>query len=214
MNDKRILVNLHKDIVLVTCVRIFCTTLFTNIIIKVVIQMHAFLMDHFSFLSSFSLLHSIYLIFFFFSDYLSSLFSIFLLLLSLSHLFFLYILLLLYTLCLYLFTCYFLSLSFFLAVFFSLLLQLSLYLSFYLFFPSCKLVKQCLILPGFNFHSGLIVLAGWKKSGIILYPTSYNIFKDWQSSTIASGILVRISTGFGFFIIISVLMMYSITVDV
>ena len=46
MNNKIVLVNLYKDIVLVTRVRIFCTTLFTNNNIKVVIQMHTFLMDH------------------------------------------------------------------------------------------------------------------------------------------------------------------------
>ena len=48
MNNKtkRTLVNLYKDIVLVTCVRIFCTTLFTNSNIKVMIQMLTFLIDH------------------------------------------------------------------------------------------------------------------------------------------------------------------------
>ena len=46
INNKRKLVNLYKDIVLVTRVRIFCTTLFTNNNIKVVIQINAFLMDH------------------------------------------------------------------------------------------------------------------------------------------------------------------------
>ena len=35
---------MYKDIVLVTHVRIFCTALFTNNNIKVVIQMHTFLM--------------------------------------------------------------------------------------------------------------------------------------------------------------------------
>ena len=40
-NNKRTLVNLYKYIALVTRVRIFCT----NNNIKVVIQMHAFLMD-------------------------------------------------------------------------------------------------------------------------------------------------------------------------
>ena len=45
INNKRTLVNLYKDIVLVTRARIFCTTLFTNNNIKVVIQMHTFLMD-------------------------------------------------------------------------------------------------------------------------------------------------------------------------
>ena len=49
MNNKRTLVNLYKDIVLVTRVRIFCTTLFTNNNIKVVIQIHTFLMDHITF---------------------------------------------------------------------------------------------------------------------------------------------------------------------
>ena len=46
MNNERTLVNLYKDIVWVTRIRIFCTTLFTNNNIKVVIQMHAFLFDH------------------------------------------------------------------------------------------------------------------------------------------------------------------------
>jgi hypothetical protein len=45
INNKRTLVNLYKDIVLVTRVHIFCTTLFTNNNIKVVIKMHTFLMD-------------------------------------------------------------------------------------------------------------------------------------------------------------------------
>jgi hypothetical protein len=45
MNNKRTLVLLYKDIVLVTSVHIFYTTLFTNNNIKVVIQMHTFLMD-------------------------------------------------------------------------------------------------------------------------------------------------------------------------
>ena len=45
INNKRTLVNLNKDIVLVTRLCIFCTTLFTNNNIKVVIQMHAFLFD-------------------------------------------------------------------------------------------------------------------------------------------------------------------------
>ena len=40
-------VYIYKAIVLVTSVRIFCTALFTNNNIKVVIQMHTFLMDHF-----------------------------------------------------------------------------------------------------------------------------------------------------------------------
>ena len=44
MNNKRTSVNLYKDIVLVTRVRIFCTTLFTNNNIKVVIQMNVSLM--------------------------------------------------------------------------------------------------------------------------------------------------------------------------
>ena len=43
MNDKKTLVNLYKDIVLVTHVRIFCMALFTNNNIKVVIQINAFL---------------------------------------------------------------------------------------------------------------------------------------------------------------------------
>ena len=34
------IVNLYKDIVLMTLLRIFCTTLFTNNNVKVVIQMH------------------------------------------------------------------------------------------------------------------------------------------------------------------------------
>ena len=41
MNRKRALVDLYKDIVLVTRVRIFCTALFTNNI-KVMIQIDAF----------------------------------------------------------------------------------------------------------------------------------------------------------------------------
>ena len=45
MCNKRTLVNLYKDIVLVTRVRIFCTTLFTNNNIKVMIQMHTFQMN-------------------------------------------------------------------------------------------------------------------------------------------------------------------------
>ena len=48
MNNKRTLVNLYKDFVLVTRLRIFCTTLITNNNIKVVIQMLTFLMDQFS----------------------------------------------------------------------------------------------------------------------------------------------------------------------
>ena len=47
MNKKRALVNLYKDIVLVTRVCIFCTTLFTNNNIKFVIQYNAFLTDQF-----------------------------------------------------------------------------------------------------------------------------------------------------------------------
>ena len=43
MNNKRTLVN---DIVFLTLARIFCTILFTNNNIKVVIQIHTFLMDH------------------------------------------------------------------------------------------------------------------------------------------------------------------------
>jgi hypothetical protein len=43
MNDKRALVNFCKDIVLLTRVLIFCTALFTNNKIKVVIQIDAFL---------------------------------------------------------------------------------------------------------------------------------------------------------------------------
>ena len=43
INNKRTLVNLYKDIALVTRVRIFCSTLFTNNNIKVVIQIDAFL---------------------------------------------------------------------------------------------------------------------------------------------------------------------------
>ena len=45
MNKKRALVNSYKDIVLVTRVRMFCTALFTNNNIKVVIQIDAFLAD-------------------------------------------------------------------------------------------------------------------------------------------------------------------------
>ena len=43
MNNKRALVNWFKDIVLETCVRIFCTALFTNNNIKVVIQIDTLL---------------------------------------------------------------------------------------------------------------------------------------------------------------------------
>ena len=45
MANKRTLLNLYKDIVLVTRLRIFCTTLLTNNNIKVVIQINAFLTD-------------------------------------------------------------------------------------------------------------------------------------------------------------------------
>ena len=46
MNNKRTLVDSYKDIVLVTrTCTIFCTTLFTEDNIEVVIQMHTFLMD-------------------------------------------------------------------------------------------------------------------------------------------------------------------------
>ena len=45
INIKRTSVNLYKDIVLVTHLRIFCTTLFTNNNIKVVIQMHSLQFD-------------------------------------------------------------------------------------------------------------------------------------------------------------------------
>ena len=41
------IVNLYKDIVLVTRQRIFCTSLFANNNIKVVIQMHSFVFDSF-----------------------------------------------------------------------------------------------------------------------------------------------------------------------
>ena len=43
INNKRSLVDFYKDIVFVTCVRIFCTALFPNNNIKVVIQIDAFL---------------------------------------------------------------------------------------------------------------------------------------------------------------------------
>ena len=43
ISNKRALVNLYKDIVLVTCVHIFCTTLCTNNNIKIVIKSHTFL---------------------------------------------------------------------------------------------------------------------------------------------------------------------------
>ena len=45
LNNKKIFYNLYKDIVLVTRLRIFCTTLFINNNIKIVIQMHTFLLD-------------------------------------------------------------------------------------------------------------------------------------------------------------------------
>ena len=43
--NKKTLVNLYKDIELLTRLHIFYTTLFTNNNIKVAIQMHAFLFD-------------------------------------------------------------------------------------------------------------------------------------------------------------------------
>ena len=43
MKNKRTLVDLYKDFILVTRVHIFCTTLFTNHNITVVIQINAFL---------------------------------------------------------------------------------------------------------------------------------------------------------------------------
>ena len=43
INNKKTLVNLYKVIVLVTRVRILCTTLFTNNNIKIVIKSHTFL---------------------------------------------------------------------------------------------------------------------------------------------------------------------------
>ena len=46
LSNKRALVNLYKDIVLMTRVRIFCTSLFANNNMKVVIQINAFLIDH------------------------------------------------------------------------------------------------------------------------------------------------------------------------
>ena len=46
MNYKRKLVNLYKDIVLVTRVHIFCTTLFINNNVKIVIQKNTFLEHH------------------------------------------------------------------------------------------------------------------------------------------------------------------------
>ena len=46
INNKRTLVNLYKDIVLVTRVRIFSTALFTSNNIKLVIQIDAFLVYH------------------------------------------------------------------------------------------------------------------------------------------------------------------------
>ena len=45
MNNKRKFFDSYKDIVLVTRLRIFCTPLFTNNNIKVVIQFNAFLTD-------------------------------------------------------------------------------------------------------------------------------------------------------------------------
>ena len=45
LNNKSILVNLYKDFVLVTRLRIFCTILFTNNNTKVVTKMHAFQFD-------------------------------------------------------------------------------------------------------------------------------------------------------------------------
>ena len=45
INNKRTLVNLYKDIVLVTRLRIFCTKLFTNNNIKIVIQKYASLFN-------------------------------------------------------------------------------------------------------------------------------------------------------------------------
>ena len=45
MKNKRALTNLYKDIVLVTCVRVFCTTLCSNNNIKIVIKSSTFL-DH------------------------------------------------------------------------------------------------------------------------------------------------------------------------
>ena len=53
INNKRTLINSYKDIVLVTSVRIFCTTLFTDNNIKVVIQMHSFQFDPFNVLKSY-----------------------------------------------------------------------------------------------------------------------------------------------------------------
>ena len=47
MNNKRALVDLYKDIVLVTLIRIFCTTLFTNNNKKVVFKMQAFQFDNY-----------------------------------------------------------------------------------------------------------------------------------------------------------------------
>ena len=48
INDKRTLVYLYKDFLLVTRLRIFCATLFTNNNIKVVIQLHSFQFDQFT----------------------------------------------------------------------------------------------------------------------------------------------------------------------
>ena len=43
INNKKTFVNIYEDIVLVTRVRIFCTTLFTNNNIKIVIKSSTFL---------------------------------------------------------------------------------------------------------------------------------------------------------------------------
>ena len=47
IDNKRTLVYLYKDVALVTCVHIFCTALFTNNNLKVVIQIDAFLAHQF-----------------------------------------------------------------------------------------------------------------------------------------------------------------------
>ena len=47
MNNNRTLVDLYKDIVLVTLIHFFCTTLFTNNNKKVVFQMQAFQFDNY-----------------------------------------------------------------------------------------------------------------------------------------------------------------------
>ena len=57
----------------------------------------------------------------------------------------------------------------------------------------CTIVA--LILPGLNFHRGFKTLAGWKKSGIILYPTSYNFFKSLQMLKVASVSLSNFNKG-------------------